>query len=346
MAAHDSLNLTAEKPPQGRGADHEGNLRGACFPGFPGTTIVGSAKHLSWHGLEGPLWPSLWQEERWIEFHQDGAFSASANGSPPLALVSMFCKEAPSGGGSQLTWSDTGQVLPFADGATLFFSNKKAMECAPPAIANRARRMVGVYSEGTAMTIKNVYPTISSSGIVPIAPPPADRTGYATHIPLFDDDAFQKGAESRKSGESRSVVKYSLVQITEGRESVLVLAACLDYLEEDGQPLTWQDSMQFLEQLLGPAARPPNVYAHTWEPGSMVVWDNRVMHHTGPPYWEHNGVPMYHQRGQRRVFAHTRLISSWTPEATPCSKRTQIEIDETQSSQIEKRRKLQSHDNK
>eukprot|EP00746_Dinoflagellata_sp_MGD_P135736 gnl/MRDRNA2_/MRDRNA2_69789_c0_seq1.p1 gnl/MRDRNA2_/MRDRNA2_69789_c0~~gnl/MRDRNA2_/MRDRNA2_69789_c0_seq1.p1 ORF type:complete len:406 (+),score=55.36 gnl/MRDRNA2_/MRDRNA2_69789_c0_seq1:117-1334(+) len=309
MAAFDALGLSPGEPPKPRGKDAQANLRGASFSDFPGTSILGSAKELSWHGLEGDMWPTPWHEAEQIEFHQDGAFSGTSSNSPPMPLVSMFCKEAPSGGGGQLTWPDTGQVLPFADGATLFYSTQKALECATPLVAARARHMVGVYSEGFKRVVKDVFPIMSPSGLVPTALPPEDRTGSCPHVPLFDEGA--------STGEVSGVVKYGLVQIIEGRESVLVCGACLEYLEEDGTPLTWEDSMQFLEQLLGDAARPPYLYAHKWVPGSMVIWDNRTVQHSVTPYWAHNGVPMHHQRGQRRVMAHTRLISSWVPAATP-----------------------------
>ena len=175
--------------------------------------------------------------------------------------------------------------------------------------------MVAVYSDGFKKVAKDTYPIMSTTGLVPTRPPAAGSSGHAPHIPLFDQRASEELALD--DGTPPPEVRYALVQCTEAGESVLVCATCLDYLEEDGVRLGWQESMEFVEKLLADAAKPPNLYAHEWRPGTMIIWDNRTLQHSVTPYWEHNGRPMHHQRGARRVLAHTRLVSSWQPSPLP-----------------------------
>jgi alpha-ketoglutarate-dependent 2,4-dichlorophenoxyacetate dioxygenase len=39
-----------------------------------------------------------------------------------------------------------------------------------------------------------------------------------------------------------------------------------------------------LDELLDRATRPENVYAHAWQAGDTVIWDNRCMLHRGAGY--------------------------------------------------------------
>ncbi len=43
-------------------------------------------------------------------------------------------------------------------------------------------------------------------------------------------------------------------------------------------------SRSLLDDLLAGATRPRDIYAHTWQVGDLVIWDNRCLLHRGRPY--------------------------------------------------------------
>lgn len=45
-----------------------------------------------------------------------------------------------------------------------------------------------------------------------------------------------------------------------------------------------EDSRPLLDDLLAQATRPEHVYAHDWQPGDVVIWDNRCLLHRGSGY--------------------------------------------------------------
>lgn len=57
------------------------------------------------------------------------------------------------------------------------------------------------------------------------------------------------------------------------------------------------ESERLLADLLEGACRPPRVYTHRWQPGDVVLWDNRCVLHRARPY-EHSEV---------RTMRHTRI---------------------------------------
>ncbi len=71
------------------------------------------------------------------------------------------------------------------------------------------------------------------------------------------------------------------------------------------QILGWPtaESRIFLSDLLEHATRPENVYAHEWEPGDLVIWDNRSTLHRGRRY----------DLAERRELRRTTIND--TPEA-------------------------------
>ena len=102
---------------------------------------------------------------------------------------------------------------------------------------------------------------------------------------------------------------YHLVQADEtgSDEYVVVHSVCLDHLkEEDGdhrirRALSWRQSMDFLETLLGPAAA-QNVIEVDWKPGDMVVFDNLRLMHSVTPTKAYDDT-----QGQRRLMTRTAM---------------------------------------
>src|SRR5262245_4747593 len=58
-----------------------------------------------------------------------------------------------------------------------------------------------------------------------------------------------------------------------------------------------QESTTLLADLADFACRPPRTYAHRWQPGDVVIWDNRCVLHRARPY----------DYREARVMRHTRV---------------------------------------
>ena len=69
--------------------------------------------------------------------------------------------------------------------------------------------------------------------------------------------------------------------------------------------LTSDESDALLGQLLEDACRPPRVYQHHWEPGDVVVWDNRCVLHRACE-WD---------LAEPRVMVHTRVAGDPATES-------------------------------
>jgi alpha-ketoglutarate-dependent taurine dioxygenase len=68
-----------------------------------------------------------------------------------------------------------------------------------------------------------------------------------------------------------------------------------------------EESRQLLEELLENACQPPRTYRHHWQPGDLVVWDNRCLMHRACPY----------DPNQARVLRGTRISGEPETELAP-----------------------------
>ena len=67
------------------------------------------------------------------------------------------------------------------------------------------------------------------------------------------------------------------------------------------------ESEKLLSDLVDFACRPPRTYAHRWQPGDVVIWDNRCVLHRARPY----------DYRQPRVMRHTRVAGDPATELAP-----------------------------
>jgi alpha-ketoglutarate-dependent taurine dioxygenase len=67
------------------------------------------------------------------------------------------------------------------------------------------------------------------------------------------------------------------------------------------------ESEQLLSDLVDFACRPPRTYAHRWQPGDVVIWDNRCVLHRARPY----------DYAEPRVMRHTRVAGDPATELAP-----------------------------
>lgn len=64
--------------------------------------------------------------------------------------------------------------------------------------------------------------------------------------------------------------------------------------------LSEAESETLLSDLVEFACRPPRTYAHRWQPGDVVIWDNRCVLHRARPY----------DYAETRVMRHTRVAGN------------------------------------
>lgn len=57
------------------------------------------------------------------------------------------------------------------------------------------------------------------------------------------------------------------------------------------------DAQELLDELLDFACQPPRIYAHDWQPGDLMIWDNRCVLHRARPY----------DFSEVRIMRHTRV---------------------------------------
>ena len=67
------------------------------------------------------------------------------------------------------------------------------------------------------------------------------------------------------------------------------------------------ESEKLLSDLVDFACQPPRTYAHRWQPGDVVIWDNRCVLHRARPY----------NYSEPRVMRHTRVAGEPATELAP-----------------------------
>jgi xanthine dioxygenase len=81
------------------------------------------------------------------------------------------------------------------------------------------------------------------------------------------------------------------------REPSLQLHAfCVEELITDGKPLgDLVECRRVLHDLMRPAIAPPKVYAHPWQAGDLVIFNNRGVWHSVVGSLRPGDVRVYHQ---------------------------------------------------
>ena len=67
------------------------------------------------------------------------------------------------------------------------------------------------------------------------------------------------------------------------------------------------EAVKLLDELVAFACQPPRTHAHCWQPGDVVIWDNRCVLHSARPY----------DYAEARVLRHTRVAGDAASELAP-----------------------------
>ena len=180
-----------------------------------------------------------------------------------------------------------------------------------------------MYTKGFDLVVDGLYPVMSKSMLVPQFRSPhhhesagdcgvsvCAQTELTTMTATEQQEEFQildQGVWEDPNNENGRDVPFThrLVQTDDDAEYVVVHSVCLDHLEEEAgdgvHSLSWTQSMEFIETLLGPAAA-QNVVEVDWKPGDMVVFDNMRLMHSVTPTGAYDNT-----RGQRRLMTRTAM---------------------------------------
>jgi taurine dioxygenase len=103
---------------------------------------------------------------------------------------------------------------------------------------------------------------------------------HAHNDPLLESDPNSFIALSEQERDALPPVWHKVIQThpVTGRQ---VFYLNLDLLEFDG--IDDQTGRKLLNQIVGLASQPENVYRHQWTPGELIIWDNHSMLHSGTP---------------------------------------------------------------
>lgn len=164
------------------------------------------------------------------------------------------------------------EIVPAEGGATGWADMRAAYE----ALDDETRALVGRLS-----AYHSLYYSMDRVGLLPTAR--TDTGGYAGY-------GYHDGEPSL-----RPLVK---VHPETGRPNLVIGRHAYGIVGMDPE-----ESVRLLDRLADEACRPPRVYFHRWQPGEVVVWDNRRLMHRAMPYDMTQGRRMWHTRiaGERET---------------------------------------------
>ena len=253
------------------------NLRGARVPGFPALSLLGHGPVEDHHGLSGEMQQAPLGTGCHVNWHSDGAFHR--RDQLPSRMLQFYCVRAPLlPAGEALVWRrGDGDEVHYQPGATFFGSWSRAFELAPAQLQKRAARLAARYT-GFAKTQAQAeghppYPDWAQTGCRPTAPPSEDPDADPVNgTPI----------------EERLLHPLTMHHPVSGKPMLFFQTVCLEALFEleSGAQLSWEESMDTLEQLWLPSIHSSEIYVHNWKPGDLVLVDNVALFHGVSPFGE------------------------------------------------------------
>lgn len=255
----------------------QGNKAGTYqIPEEPGVLVLGKGE-IDHHGLSVTLGGDrgAYGKDRGsqvlgggaLQWHIDGTFYEYA----PCHYTQMHCIEAPTGSGHWLSYDDeTEDKLWCEAGSTAFASGRLAFDLLPPDSQQQCLHTKVHYASHPFET--NYALGNSSNGL--------------RAIDFAAEERFLQGEDFPGSAiDDRLAQVYPLVWTcpVTNQHALMPQPRCLHALEytKDGSsfPGVIESRIQ-VEAWMRPAIAPENVYVHAWQPGDLVIWNNRSMWHS------------------------------------------------------------------
>ena len=181
----------------------------------------------------------------------------------------------------------SGDSLDVTLGTTAFVSGAKAFDLLSPAQRAFALKTTARYAPHPYVWMRNARARSNGLGLVS-----EGRELGRDELPPFEDD---------------KITRLPLVWTNPltGRRSLQLHAYCVEDLLVDGEALgELAECRRILYDLMRPAIAPSHVYAHTWRPGDLVIFNNRGLWHS---------VVGSLRPAEQRVYHQCNLAASEAP---------------------------------
>jgi xanthine dioxygenase len=261
------------------------------LPGVPQVQLIGNGpvqdhegvpeamlrhpSHQTFH--QQPL--SEAQEEadftRFYRWHLDAALYKLH----PPKVTTLLALEVPKNRQQTVLYDDgSGDTLSVPLGTTAFVSGSRAFRDLTPEQQALALRTQVRYAPHPYVWIKNAR--ANSTGL-----------GLVSEGKELDRDALP-------AFKPEEIVTLPLVWVNPltFEPALQAHACCVESLLIDGEPVTdLAESRQILYDLMRPAIAPSKVYAHSWQAGDLVIFNNRGVWHTVVGALKPSDHRVYHQ---------------------------------------------------
>lgn len=279
----------------------QGNTAGTWqIPDEPGVLVLGKGE-IDHHGLQVTLGGdrSAYGDDRGsqvlgggaLQWHIDGTFYAH----PPCHYTQMRCIEAPAGSGHWLSYGDgSEQRLWCPTGSTAFASGRTAFDLLAEAERDTCLDTRVHYASHPFQANYQLGNSSNGLRVVDIGAETRYAQGYDLPGSAIDDPLAQV---------------YPLVWTcpATGLQALMPQPRCMHVIERNGHFCGVIESRLQVEAWMRPAIEPHLVYVHAWQPGDLVIWNNRSVWHSATGKLS---------RGDRRVMHLTAFNGVEDPQCT------------------------------
>jgi len=197
----------------------------------------------------------------------------------PPKVTTLLAIEVPEPRHETVVYDDgSGDTLDVTLGTTAFVSGSKAFDLLSPSQRAWALKTRVRYAPHPYVWMRNARALSTGLGLVT-----EGRELRRDELPAYEED---------------KVMTLPLVWANPltGRQSLQLHAYCVEDLIVDGQPIgDLAECRRLLYELMRPAIAPSRVYAHPWEPGDLVIFNNRGLWHSVVGSLHPTDLRVYHQ---------------------------------------------------
>ncbi len=197
----------------------------------------------------------------------------------PPKVTTLLALEVPENRPQTVVYEDgSGDTLPVPLGTTAFVSGSRAFRDLSPEQRDWAMRTQARYAPHPYVWIRNARARSDGLGL--------------------ESEGKELRREELPPFEASEITTLPLVWVNPlTRQPALQLHAfCVEELITDGKPLgDLAECRRVLHDLMRPAIAPPKVYAHPWQPGDLVIFNNRGVWHSVVGSLRPSDVRVYHQ---------------------------------------------------